>query len=44
LQDIDRGTPLEIDETLGFALRRGRELGIPMPTLEMSYRLIKTGR
>jgi 2-dehydropantoate 2-reductase len=44
LQDIDRGTPLEIDETLGFALRRGRELGIAMPTLEMSYRLIKTGR
>lgn len=44
LQDIDRGTPLEIDETLGFALRRGRELGIEMPTLELSYRLIRTGR
>ncbi len=44
LQDIDRGTPLEIDETIGFALRRGRELGIAMPTLELSYRLIKTGR
>jgi 2-dehydropantoate 2-reductase len=44
LQDIDRGTPLEIDETLGFALRRGRELGLEMPTLETSYRLIKTGR
>lgn len=44
LQDIDRGTPLEIDETLGFALRRGRELGIEMPTLELSYRLIRAGR
>ena len=42
LQDIDRGTPIEIDETLGFALRRGGELGLEMPTLEVSYRLIKT--
>ncbi len=44
LQDVDRGTPLEIDETLGFALRRGRELGLEMPTLDVCYRLIKTGR
>lgn len=42
LQDVDRGTPLEIDETLGFALRRARELGIEMPTLEVCYRLTKT--
>jgi 2-dehydropantoate 2-reductase len=44
LQDIDRGTPLEIEETLGYALARGRELGIAMPTLELSYRLMQTGR
>jgi 2-dehydropantoate 2-reductase len=44
LQDIDRGTPLEIDETLGFALRQSRELRLSVPTLELCYGLIKTGR
>lgn len=42
LQDVERGTPLEIDETLGFALRRAREHGLEMPTLEVCYRLLKT--
>lgn len=44
LQDIERGSRLEIEETLGFALTRGRELGIPMPTLQLSYDFISVGR
>lgn len=44
LQDIERGTRIEIEETLGFALRRGRELGLAMPTMELSYEFLKVGR
>jgi 2-dehydropantoate 2-reductase len=44
LQDIERGTRIEIEETLGFALRRGRELGLSMPTLELSFEFLKVGR
>ena len=44
LQDIDRGTALEIEETLGFAVRRAKELGLQMPTLELSYGFLKIGR
>lgn len=44
LQDIDRGTPIEIDETLGFAVKRAGELGLSLPTLEVCYRLLKVGR
>jgi 2-dehydropantoate 2-reductase len=44
LQDIDRGTSIEIEETLGFAVARGKELGVPMPTLELCYGLLKVGR
>jgi len=38
-QDALRGSPLEIEETLGFALRRAAALGIAMPTLDACYRL-----
>jgi 2-dehydropantoate 2-reductase len=44
LQDIDRGTALEIEETLGFAVRRGRELSLQMPTLDLAYGFLKVGR
>lgn len=44
LQDIDRGTRLEIEETLGFAVSRAKELGIPMPTLDLCYAILKVGR
>lgn len=43
LQDIDRGTPLEIEETLGFAVRRAAELNLQVPTLETCYRLVQVG-
>ena len=39
-QDVLRGSRLEHEETLGFALARGRELGVPMPTLDTCYRII----
>ena len=39
-QDVLRGSRLEYEETLGFALAKGRELGVPMPTLDTCYRMI----
>ena len=39
-QDVLRGSRLEYEETLGYALARGRELGVPMPTLDTCYRII----
>ena len=40
LQDLEQGRRLEVEETLGYAVRKGAELGIPLPTLETCYRLI----
>jgi hypothetical protein len=31
---------LEVEETLGYAVRQGAALGIPMPTMEVCYNLI----
>ena len=39
-QDVLRGSRLEYEETLGYALARGRELGVPMTTLDTCYRII----
>jgi 2-dehydropantoate 2-reductase len=39
-QDVLRGSRLEYEETLGFALQKAREAGVPMPTLETCYRII----
>jgi 2-dehydropantoate 2-reductase len=39
-QDVLRGSRLEHEETLGFALRKARELGVPMPTLDICYRIL----
>jgi 2-dehydropantoate 2-reductase len=39
-QDVLRGSRLEYEETLGYALRKARELGVPMPTLDTCYRMI----
>jgi 2-dehydropantoate 2-reductase len=35
LQDLEAGRTLEIDETIGYAVRKGRELGLRLPLLEM---------
>jgi 2-dehydropantoate 2-reductase len=40
LQDLERGRRLEVEETLGYAIRKGAELGIPLPTMDTCYRLI----
>jgi len=39
-QDVLRGSRLEYEETLGYALEKARELGVPMPTLDICYRII----
>ena len=39
LQDLDAGRALEIEETLGFAVRRARELGLSLPLVEGAYHL-----
>ena len=40
LQDLERGRRLEIEETLGYAVRQGLELDVPLPTVDTCYRLI----
>jgi 2-dehydropantoate 2-reductase len=42
LQDVNAGRPLEVHETLGYALRKAAEHGIPMPLLDGFYRVIAT--
>jgi 2-dehydropantoate 2-reductase len=42
LQDVNAGRPLEVHETLGYALRKAAEHGIPMPLLDGFYRVIST--
>jgi ketopantoate reductase len=39
-QDVLRGSRLECQETLGYALQKARELNVPMPTLDICYRII----
>jgi 2-dehydropantoate 2-reductase len=39
-QDVLRGSPLEYAETVGYALEKSRELGVPMPTLDSCYRIL----
>ncbi len=40
-QDVLRGSRLESEETLGYALSKARELGVPMPTLDTCYRILR---
>lgn len=40
LQDLERGGRLEVEETLGYAVRKAGELGIVTPTLDTCYRLL----
>jgi len=40
-QDALRGSPLELEETLGFALARAAELGVALPTLTTLYRTVR---
>jgi 2-dehydropantoate 2-reductase len=40
LQDAERGRRLEVEETVGDAVRRAAELGLPVPALETCYRVL----
>jgi 2-dehydropantoate 2-reductase len=40
LQDVERGRRIEVEETLGYALRKAAELNVPIPGLETCYRLL----
>jgi ketopantoate reductase len=40
LQDLLGGRPLEIHETLGYALRKSKELGLSLPLLASFYSLV----
>ncbi|MFC4307517.1 ketopantoate reductase family protein [Steroidobacter flavus] len=40
LQDLLSGRPLEIHETLGYALRKSQELGLSLPLLASVYSLV----
>jgi 2-dehydropantoate 2-reductase len=39
-QDVLRGSRLEYAETVGYALEKSREVGVPMPTLDSCYRIL----
>src|SRR5712691_1769187 len=40
LQDVERGKCLEVEETLGYAVRQSAALGVPTPTMDICYKLI----
>ena len=40
LQDLESGKNLEVEETLGYVLKKAREKGVPVPTVDTCYRLI----
>ncbi len=40
LQDLERGRRIEVEETLGYAVQKGAELDVRLPTVETCYRLL----
>jgi 2-dehydropantoate 2-reductase len=40
LQDVEQGKRLEVEETLGYAVRQSAALDIPTPTMDTYYKLI----
>src|SRR4030081_2360623 len=42
LQDLEAGRPLEVNETLGYASVKARELGLTLPLLD-AFALLLTG-
>jgi 2-dehydropantoate 2-reductase len=41
LQDLERGRRLEFEAMFGYAVHKGVELGVSLPTVEICYRLLK---
>ncbi len=40
LQDLLAGRPMEVHETLGYALRKAAQIGVPMPLVDAFYHVI----
>jgi ketopantoate reductase len=40
LQDLEAGRPLEIHETLWYALRKATQHGVPLPLVEAFYHVV----
>lgn len=40
LQDIEHGRRMEIEEIMGYAVRKASEVGLNLPTVETCYRLV----
>jgi 2-dehydropantoate 2-reductase len=41
LQDLEHGRRFELEEILGYAVRKGEELAVAMPAAALCYRLVK---
>jgi 2-dehydropantoate 2-reductase len=41
LQDLEAGRPLEVDALVGAVVELARDAGVPVPTLDVVYRLVK---
>lgn len=41
LQDVLAGKQTEIEETVGYVMKEGQRLGIPVPYTEFAYRMVK---
>ena len=41
LQDVLAGKQTEIEETVGYVMKEGRRLGVPVPYTEFAYRTVK---
>ena len=41
LQDLERGKRTEADQTLGHVVRLAADLGVPLPKVELLYRIIR---
>jgi 2-dehydropantoate 2-reductase len=39
LQDLEAGRALEVEATLGYAVRQARQLGLNLPLLDAGYHL-----
>jgi 2-dehydropantoate 2-reductase len=41
LQDVERGKRTEVEETIGYVVREAARLQIPVPKIDLVYRLVK---
>jgi ketopantoate reductase len=41
LQDVLAAKQTEIEETVGYVMKEGKRLGVPVPYTEFAYRTVK---